>query len=74
MGKIVALAALIDCSKITAAPEGNEGAFGNYEPGRYAWDLSAVVAVPEPIPCRGSLGLWTPPPDVLRKLAEAVHA
>lgn len=23
---------------------------------------------PEPIPCRGALGLWTPPPDVLARL------
>lgn len=25
-------------------------------------------ALPEPIPCRGALGLWTPPPDITEQL------
>lgn len=41
-----------------------ERAFGDYSPGRYAWLLADVRALPEPIPCRGALGLWDVPPDV----------
>jgi hypothetical protein len=37
---------------------GNERAFGNYAPGRYAWLLASVRALPEPIPAKGALGLW----------------
>ena len=35
-----------------------ERAFGDYTPGRYAWLLSNVRALPEPIPAKGALGLW----------------
>lgn len=36
----------------------NEYAFGDYTPGRYAWLLSDVQVLPEPIPAKGQLGLW----------------
>lgn len=32
--------------------------FGDYTPGRYMYLLSNVVALPQPIPAKGSLGLW----------------
>lgn len=35
-----------------------ERAFGNYFPGRYAWLLSSIRALPEAIPARGALSLW----------------
>lgn len=35
-----------------------ERAFGDFSEGRYAWFLANVVALPEPIPVRGALGLW----------------
>lgn len=37
-----------------------ELAFGDYSAGRFAWLLADVRALPEPVPCRGALGLWTP--------------
>jgi len=38
--------------------KGNEFAFGDYTPGRFAWLLANVKLLPEPIPARGALGLW----------------
>lgn len=35
-----------------------ELAFGDYSDGRWAWELSAPRRLSEPIPARGSLGLW----------------
>lgn len=35
-----------------------ERSFGDYTPGRYAWLLSDVQALPTPIPAKGQLGLW----------------
>lgn len=35
-----------------------ERAFGDYSPGRYAWLLTNIRALPEPIPAKGALGLW----------------
>ncbi len=36
-----------------------EASFGIYAPGRYAWYLADAWRLPEPIPARGRLGLWT---------------
>lgn len=38
--------------------EGNEFAFGRYDFGRFAWELSDVRKLPEPIPAKGQQGLW----------------
>lgn len=47
---------------------GDELAFGDYAPGRYGWALTSVWALAEPIPCRGALGLWDVPADVLARI------
>ena len=35
-----------------------ESQYGNYGSGRYAWYFTDVLALPEPVPARGALGLW----------------
>lgn len=43
----------------------------------FHWTLAAVRPLPEPIPCRGALGLWRLPDDVesaVRAQLEATHA
>ncbi len=42
-----------------------EIAFGDYHAERWAWQLSDPIMLDEPIPCRGALGLWEVPPDIL---------
>lgn len=32
---------------------------------RYWWDLSNIVRLPDPIPCRGNVGMWKLPPNCL---------
>jgi len=46
----------------------NEQAFGDYTPGRWAWVLADVKRIPEPIPCRGALGLWDVAPEIAPRL------
>jgi len=72
LGAIIATCVLVDCvptehiRSVKIVRRGNhewlwtenEKAFGDYTPGRYAWLLSNVRALPEPIPARGALGLW----------------
>lgn len=56
-------------------PDGLEGAYGDYSPGRWAWHLRDVRRLVVPIPCSGALSLWTVPPDVeeaIRMELEAV--
>ncbi|ALS27177.1 PUA-like domain-containing protein [Paenibacillus sp. 32O-W] len=37
--------------------EGTEVAFGDFTPGRYAWELANVQCI-EPVPVKGQQGLW----------------
>ncbi|MFA5385950.1 MAG: hypothetical protein WC364_15060 [Eubacteriales bacterium] len=71
-GKVVATARLAGCEKITEEDKqlhtamtescrfvaGNEYHFGDYIPGRYAWILEDIQALPEPVPAKGMQGLW----------------
>jgi hypothetical protein len=69
-GAIVATAVLEDCIKsVETWTDGYvlengvyvyspEYDFGDFTPGRYAWKLSNVKMLPEPIPAKGQQGLW----------------
>ena len=35
------------------------------------WDLSNVGRLPDPIPCRGNVGMWQMPPDLAAKVSAA---
>jgi activating signal cointegrator 1 len=60
LGMVVAVANLVEVRQITASniPDEPERSFGDYTLGRYAWHLSEIVCLAEPILARGSLGLW----------------
>lgn len=69
-GVIIAKCNLLDCVKIlnedrlTAKLENNsivknnEYNFGDYTPGRYAWILTDIEVLKEPISAKGKLGVW----------------
>jgi activating signal cointegrator 1 len=76
-GAIVALAELVAVApthEIVALSHGalpllpHEIEFGDYTDGRYGWVLSNVVPLSEPVACKGALGLWEVPGDVLRQI------
>jgi len=48
--------------------------FGDYSPNRYAWVLTDLRRLPEPVPCTGVLGLWDAPADVLARIEEQIGA
>ena len=50
-----------------------EFCFGDFSIGRVAWELSNVQQLAKPIPCKGALGLWTVPEDVLIHLPKGKH-
>ena len=83
LGKAVAVCRLWKCRRMTMnivegrQPENInidhvddlEQAVGLWQPGRYAWQLRDVVAMPEPIPAQGKQGLWNfPHPELLPEL------
>jgi hypothetical protein len=47
-------------------PTEQELLFGDWTPGRYAWEPANIIMLPEPIPTPGKQGLWnwTPPEGV----------
>lgn len=73
-GCIVCIAQLVDCEPTARAVErferfermgiaATEQHFGDYSPGRFAWQLDNIVQVND-IPARGSQGFWNwQPPD-----------
>lgn len=69
-GAIVAVASLTvvhrteDVRHSLGPDHERELAFGDFGDGRYAWRLDDVVALPQPIACRGALGLWTLPEEL----------
>ncbi len=52
--------------------DSDEFYFGDYDPGRWAWELRNAVQFAEPIPTKGALSLWRPTPDVLALVQEQV--
>lgn len=72
LGALVATATLDRASEMTEASieallERNpqEWAFGFYSPGRWAWVLRDVVALPEPVPFQGSQGTFDVPDEMV---------
>lgn len=68
LGAIVAVATLRACLPTDRHIAYPERAFGDYSDGRWMFYLDDVKALREPIPCRGMLGLWTVPADVLEAI------
>lgn len=69
-GVVLATVELVDCYKVEATLghasvltkgktlNGLEVAFGDYTEGRYAWELTNLQVLPEPMPAKGQLSLW----------------
>lgn len=73
-GAIVAVAMLYDCVPVEDVRDSiseQERILGDYSDGRWAWLLYKIESI-EPVPCRGSLGLWTVPDDVAAQVERLV--
>jgi hypothetical protein len=71
-GKIIAYADIVGCypvEDIKHLTTDDERLFGNWTPGRYAWEIKHVRRV-KPFPYRGQLGLWNILWNVVRQLEE----
>lgn len=72
LGAVIATVVLDRCGEITEASaaeledrSAHEFAFGNYQPGRFAWVLRDVEPVAPPLPFRGSQGIFDVPDHLL---------
>jgi len=70
-GTIIAYAEIVGCYPVEDIKNlsERERLFGDWTPGRYAWEIAHVRRV-QPLPYRGQLGLWNVPSDVMRSLIE----
>lgn len=48
----------LDIYSETVRVDGDELLFGDWTPGRYAWEITNLQLLPEPIPAKGKQGLW----------------
>ncbi len=64
MGAIIGVATIqqvVRTEEIVGTISAIERLYGDYSCGRFGWVLSDVMALPEPIACRGALSLWQVP-------------
>jgi hypothetical protein len=47
--------------------------FGDFSPGRFAWELTDVKMLKEPVPARGRQGLWTLPPEIEAEIMRRIE-
>jgi len=59
LGKVIAIADLRNCIRVDAMNvDPAEEDWGDYSPGRWAWEFGAIEQVEPHVPVRGMLGLW----------------
>lgn len=82
LGAIVAVAEITGCFQTPSEgsawieryggfrlpPPEPERSFGDYSPNRFAWRFGNIRQLTTPIPCKGALGLWNVPADVVEQI------
>jgi hypothetical protein len=66
LGAVICTCDLVNCVRMKSdnlpPPDSQEYAFGDYNStpakSRFMWMLENVKVLPEPVPCKGTLGLW----------------
>ena len=61
LGALLGVAWLGEClhtDDVTWDRESDEYAFGNFEPGRYAWCCDGALGLLRPMPAKGHLSIW----------------
>ena len=76
-GSVIGVVYLVRCFKMTeefcATVSAEEESWGNFAPGRWAWQRhEKVLVLPDPIPVKGNRMLWNwyPPEEVAKLCAE----
>lgn len=72
LGSVLAVCDLVDCVQVTPGnvPPEPERFFGDYRPGRWAWQLTNIRPLPAPIPAKGNRRLWVPEAPLLVQLEQ----
>jgi hypothetical protein len=85
LGAIVAVADLVECWPTDGTPPSDgrlglldimtdvERIFGDFSPGRFAYQLESVVRLETPVECDGRQGLWYPTADVVDRVKDQMR-
>lgn len=75
LGAVVAVATLAACLPTDGLEVSNaDASFGDFTPGRFAWEMSKVYELPYPVMCRGHQQIWTLPDEIGNQLAREYAA
>lgn len=77
LGVVLAVARIVDCVPCWPRPGGideRERAFGDWGPGRFAWELRDPVMLAEPVPALGMLGRFRLADEAAKAVARQLHA
>lgn len=68
LGMLVGIVNIVDCVQITEenCPDGNEREFGDYRLGRFRWIAEKPRMFSDPVPWRGSQGIFNIPDGILK--------
>lgn len=71
-GCIIGTVEVVFCMRMPLDPgvSNKETAFGDWTPGRFAWQLANPRRLAAPIACRGMRGLWNVPPEIEAQMTE----
>jgi len=75
LGAIIAVVTLEDILpvvSVSAQISGTELVFGDYTPGRWAWQLTEIYPLQYPVPCKGALSLWDVPSEVVERIVKEI--
>jgi len=74
-GAIVAVADLVECWPMSTSGlqldlTPLERIFGDFSPGRYAYQLENIIRLSPAIACDGKQGFWYPPSEVVNEIRD----
>ena len=71
LGAIIAVAHLAECLPTNQIETDNvDLLLGNFNQGRWAWKLTDIHILSDPLPCKGTQGLWNVPEQINNKLVQ----
>ena len=73
---IVALCNLTGCVPTQPLPEGlteSDYDLGDWSEDRWAWKLTDIQPLDQPVPCRGAMSVWTPSSETMEAVCAALN-
>jgi hypothetical protein len=82
-GRVLCVVDLVDCLKMESHPPHKENIIledvpeleqlcGDWQAGRYAWELTNLMPLLEPIPIKGKQGLWIPDSSIITEVEKQI--